>query len=428
MPREKVTFPGHGGQSLAALYDKPDGPPRANVLFAHCFTCSKDIYAATRISSELTKLGYGVLRFDFTGIGASEGEFANTNFSSNVQDLVAAADDMRENGRAPSVLVGHSLGGAAVLSAAKHIPEAKAVATIAAPSSAEHVLHNFHAHVEQIERDGEAAVTLAGRAFTIKKSFLDDVRAQTLTEDARNLKRALLVFHAPLDETVGISNATEIFVAARHPKSFVSLEGADHLLSRKSDAVYVARVLAAWAERYMDVENATGNADVSRSTSAATSGEPAPGDGAVRVRETRANPFQQQITVGRHTLMADEPTSYGGGDTGPSPYDLVAAGLGACTAMTVRMYAERRKLPVERVDVTVRHDKVHVTDCEGCADGETRRIDRFQREVAFSGALDEATRAKLLEIADKCPVHRTLEAGALIETRERNDDSGPGEG
>ncbi len=405
---QKLTFPGSQGTQLAARLDLPAGEPRACALFAHCFTCSKDIFAAARIASELTDRGFAVFRFDFTGLGASEGEFANTNFSSNMADLVHAANFMREMREAPTVLIGHSLGGAAVLGIAGEIPEVKAVATIGAPADAEHVVHNFGAHLDTIEQDGYAEVELAGRKFTIKKQFLDDVKGHTLTDRIAAMRKALLVFHSPVDNTVGIENAAAIFSAAKHPKSFISLDNADHLLSRREDAAYVAEVLSGWASRYL-----RGVDDGSRLDY--------PGKkGVVSVAETGRGKFQQEIVSERHRLLADEPTSYGGLDTGPSPYDLLNMALGTCTSMTIRMYADRKALPLERVRVDVRHDKVHAEDCDACTDeqkGKGGRIDRFERELFLDGDLTADQRQRLKEIADRCPVHRTLEASSVIETK-----------
>ena len=398
---EKVTFPSPSGAGLAARLDRPAGEPRAFALFAHCFTCSKDVFAASRISQALAERGFAVLRFDFTGLGASEGEFANTNFSSNLGDVIAAADHLREQYQAPQLLIGHSLGGAAVLAAAQHVPEAKAVATVGAPFDPAHVSRLFKEAREEIEAKGEAEVTLAGRTFTVRKQFLEDLKEQCSAERIGALRKALLIFHAPLDAIVGIDNAGEIFKAARHPKSFVSLDGADHLLTRRADAVYVAEVLAAWASRYLP---APAEADV-------------PERGReVLVAETRQGRFQQVVRVGRHELRADEPTSFGGDDTGPGPYDYLLAGLGACTSMTVRMYAERKGLPLERVAVRLSHDKIHAQDCEDCETKEGK-LDEITRIVELSGALDDSQRQRLLEIADKCPVHRTLTSEIKIRTR-----------
>jgi uncharacterized OsmC-like protein/alpha/beta superfamily hydrolase len=401
---QAVSFPGAGGHALAARLDVPSAvAPRAYALFAHCFTCSKESKAATFISEALTDAGIAVLRFDFTGLGDSEGDFANTTFSSNVVDLVAAANWLKREHAAPAILVGHSLGGAAVLAAAGRIPEAVAVATINAPADPAHVARLFAGQRAEIDARGEAEVELAGRKFHIRREFLDDVAAQKLASAIAGLRRALIVFHSPRDAIVGIDNASTIFLAARHPKSFVSLDDADHLLTRRADAKYVGAVLAAWASRYLPV----------RATDARSVDGPRD---TVFVRETRTGKFQQEIAIGPHRLLADEPTSVGGEDSGPTPYDLLTAALGACTAMTVRLYADQKKLPLERVRVNLRHNKIHASDCSEC---ETRegRIDRIERVIELEGALDEAMRAKLLAIADKCPVHRTLHAEVSISTR-----------
>jgi putative redox protein len=402
---ERVEFAGSLGNTLAARLDLPSVRPRAYALFAHCFTCSKDIFAASRISAALAEHGVATLRFDFTGLGASEGEFANTNFSSNVQDLVAAADWLRETYAAPALLVGHSLGGAAVLAAAGHMPEVRLVATIGAPADAEHVVQNFSAHLDQIEQTGQAEVSLAGRPFTIRKQFLDDVRGVELAEKIAKLKRALVVFHSPLDETVGVDNASKIFTAAKHPKSFVSLGRADHLLSRREDAIFVASTLAAWVERVLPGESAT------------ESGVEQPEAGVVRVRETGHGRYQQEIAVEGHRLLADEPASVGGDGTGPSPYDYLSAALGACTTMTLRMYAEHKQLDLPRVSVDVSHGKVHASDCKDCGEGREGRIDRFERVLSVDGDLSAELREKLVEIAGKCPVHKTLEKSSVVVTR-----------
>lgn len=399
----KVTFTGAGGEALAARLDLPAGRPRAYALFAHCFTCNKDIFAAARIAGGLAERGFAVLRFDFTGLGASEGDFANTNFSSNVADLLRAADFLREHYEAPQLLIGHSLGGAAVLAAAAGVPEARAVATIAAPADPAHVAKHFTEAQLEIEARGEAEVLLVGRPFRIKKQFLDDIATHRLEAAIGGLKKALMVFHAPRDATVSIDNASRIFLAARHPKSFVSLDDADHLLSRRSDAVYVAEVLAAWAGRYLTPQAADALADA-----------PA---GAVVVAETGEGKFTQHVAAGRHHLMADEPEAVGGLDMGPSPYDFLLAALGSCTSMTLRLYAERKGLSLERTRVTLSHEKIHAEDCATC---ETRegKIDRIRRVIELTGNLTPEERRRLLEIADKCPVHRTLHSEILIETAE----------
>jgi uncharacterized OsmC-like protein/alpha-beta hydrolase superfamily lysophospholipase len=404
MPAVPFFFSNAKGERLAGRLDSPPGEARAYALFAHCFTCGKDSLAARRISDALTTLGIAVLCFDFTGLGSSEGEFANTTFSSNVADLVAAADHLRATKRAPAILIGHSLGGAAVLAAAAQVPEARAVVTIAAPSDPVHVAGLFKDRLDELKTEGEIDVHLAGRPFRIRRSFLDDVAEQRLTGQIAELRKALLIFHSPTDEIVGIDNASRIFLAAKHPKSFVSLADADHLLSRKSDALYVANVIAAWAARYLDmVQKADGDAPT----------EPR----VVTVRETQAGHLQQEIIAGKHHLIADEPVAVGGGDSGPNPYDLLLAALGACTSMTLRLYAERKALPLDRVTVRLRHGRIHAADCETCETKEGM-IDHIDRAITLDGALDAAQRARLMEIADKCPVHRTLTSEVDIRTTE----------
>ncbi len=400
---EKLSFTGAQGDTLAARLDLPAGPPVAYALFAHCFTCSKDIFAASRISAALAEKGIAVLRFDFTGLGHSDGEFANTNFSSNVADLIAAAEHLREFREAPEILIGHSLGGAAVLAAAAQIPEARAVATIGAPYDPAHVTHNFAAALETIQRDGEAEVDLGGRPFVIRRQFVDDVEKQKQETAIAGLRKALLVLHAPGDDVVGIENASQIFLAARHPKSFVSLDAADHLLGRKADAAYAGAVIAAWAERYVDTPDAPATRPMAK-------------PGQVLVQETGNGPFAQHVATDRHVLTADEPESYGGKDSGPTPYDLLLAGLGACTAMTMRMYANRRKLPLNQVTVELDHKKIHATDCAECETAEGK-IDRIHRVITIDGPdLTAEQREKLVEIADKCPVHRTLHSEVWVDT------------
>ncbi len=248
---EKITFIGADGQKLAARIDTPDGDIKAYALFAHCFTCTKDIFAASRIAKVLKERGIAVVRFDFTGLGASEGDFANTNFSSNVEDLVSAANFMRDEFQAPAILIGHSLGGSAVLAAAHKIPEARAVVTLGSPADVAHVAHNFKNDREKIMRDGEADICLVGRPFKIKKQFIEDIEGVKLQHHVNNLKKALLVMHAPLDQTVGIENAGQLFSWAKHPKSYVSLDDADHLISRAEDAEYAANVIATWVMKYI---------------------------------------------------------------------------------------------------------------------------------------------------------------------------------
>ena len=403
MPHERFQFTGSEGQQLAAALDLPEREPIAYALFAHCFTCGKDGLAARRIAAALSAKGVAVLRFDFTGLGSSEGDFANSTFSSNVVDLVLAAEHLRKARKSPAILIGHSLGGAAVLAAAARIPEARAVVTIAAPSDPAHVTGLFAERIEDIRRDGKAEVSLAGRPFRIRSEFLDDIAEHKLMADVAKLHKALLIMHAPTDDTVGIDNATRIFVAAKHPKSFVSLAGADHLLTQRSDSAYVADIIAAWVTRYLDSVAPEQAADANAAPRR------------VVVRETRSSKFQQTVTVGPHHLLADEPVAAGGEDSGLGPYDFVLAGLGACTSMTMRLYAERKSLPLERVTVTLKHSKIHAEDCAEC-ETKAGMLDQIDRVIAMEGTLDAEQRGKLMEIADKCPVHRTLTSEARILT------------
>jgi putative redox protein len=399
---EKFCFEGHDGSELVGRLDRPEGVVRGTALLAHCFTCSKDLAAARRIAGRLAARGMAVLRFDFTGLGHSGGEFSNTNFSSNVEDLVLAAQELENRLGAPQLLVGHSLGGAAAVAAAVRLPSVRAVVTMGAPADPSHVAGVFAEKVPEIREKGEAEVELAGRSFTIRRQFLEDIEQTRLAEDLGKLGAALLVLHAPRDEIVGIDNAAALFGAARHPKSFVTLDDADHLLTREADAEYAAEVIVAWSARYLEL------APEERPQAAP--------EGVVRVSEAGGQGFLQDITVdGRHSLLADEPEELGGTDRGPSPYQFLAAALGACTTMTLRMYASRKGLPLEAVTCDVTHDKCHREAAKepGGAGG---KIDVFRRTLHLRGELDPPTRERLLAIADKCPVHRTLHAEVRIET------------
>ena len=401
MPTERFTFQGHDGAELAARLDLPDGPLLGTALFAHCFTCGKDIPAARRIASRLAAGGIAVLRFDFTGLGHSGGEFGNTTFSSNVADLHAARGALMARGMKPSLLIGHSLGGAAVLKAAADMDGIKAVATIGAPYDPGDVTHNFSGALEDIKSKGKAEVNLGGRPITIGQAFVEDVCGETLGDAIKSTKAAHLVLHAPTDSIVGIENAEAIFKAARHPKSFVTLDTADHLITNGDDAEYAAEVIAAWSTRYLDLPKL-----------AAPIGAP---EGVVRVAEADPKGFLQDVTHGpTHHTLADEPIAYGGTNRGMTPYGFLSAGLGACTSMTIRMYARRKRWPLEHVYVDVTHDKVHGQDVEPAAAG---KVDHFMRHIYLEGDLDTEQRQKLLEIADKCPVHRSLEASSVVKTK-----------
>jgi putative redox protein len=403
MASQALTFANASGELLAATIDLPvNGKPRGYALFAHCFTCGKDLKALRHISRALTARCIAVLRFDFTGLGASEGEFADTTFSSNVADLVAAARHLEAEYAAPQILVGHSLGGTAVLAAAAQLPSVKAVATIGAPCDAAHVVHHFEEHKAKIEEDGEAEVNLGGRPFRIRKALLDDLAGQSMGEAIHRLGRALLIFHSPVDRVVGIDNATSIYQAALHPKSFVSLDQADHLVSDEADAEYIGTVIAAWASKYVAALGPTWRDE--------TQGEERV------IARIGAQGFVTEIDAGGHPLVADEPVALGGCDQGPSPYQLLNAALGACTAMTLRMYAERKQLPLEGVRVRLAHAKVHAKDCADCPQ-DTSRVDVIEREIELDGDLDDAQRQRLLEIADRCPVHRTLHEAVVVRSR-----------
>ncbi|RMH69967.1 MAG: OsmC family protein [Bacteroidetes bacterium] len=410
MRRTKLSFPGSQGALLAARLDLPaDDDPIALAVFAHCFTCSKNLHAVSHISRALVQQGFGVLGFDFTGLGESEGRFSETSFSSNVQDLVAAAAFLEREWAAPRILIGHSFGGTAVLHAAGRLPSVRAVATIGAPYDPKHVTHLFDRSLEAIESDGEARVDLGGRPFTITKAFIEDLEAHDVDEVIRSLKRALLIFHSPVDQIVGIENAERIYRAARHPKSFISLDTADHLLTQEADARYVGAVLAAWVRKYIDVPQEEVK-------------HPEPADNVV-VARIGASGYRTEILANGHALVADEPRSVGGTNTGPTPYDLLVAGLGACTAMTLRMYADRKKWPLDGVTVRLKHEKVHAEDCLD-ENGRPRKIDRIERVLDVAGALDEPQRQRLVEIANRCPVHRTLEGDVRVVTRLEDEAGG----
>jgi len=399
MPTTDFDFTNDAGQQLSGTLETGASGPKAYAIFSHCFTCNKNALAAVRISRGLAEQGIGVLRFDFTGLGKSEGQFGQ-GLSSDVQDIVCAARAMDMQGMAPQLLVGHSFGGAAVLAAAGALPEIQAVSVIGAPFAAEHVLKHIGEALGDASAD-RVPVSIGGREFSLGADFVEDIKSHNQHERIATLGRALLVMHSPVDEIVSIDNASSIFSAARHPKSFVSLDSSDHLLLRKADADYAANVIAAWAQRYLDDRD-----------------EEVPPKHGVRVEETRAGKFQVKVITHSTTFMADEPSSVGGLDSGPTPYDLLSAGLGACTAMTCRLYADRKGWPLYRVVVEVGHS------------GKTASSpDLFVRQIGFQGDLDAAQSARLFEIADLCPVHRTLTEGATVETehlpRDIPDDGAP---
>lgn len=403
MKTQKLSFTNQAKTRLAGRLDLPaDDEPIAYTLFAHCFTCNKNLKAVANISRALTAARIAVLRFDFTGLGQSEGDFAETGLSSNVDDLIAAAEFLAENYAPPSILVGHSLGGTAALLAAHRIPSVKAVATIGSPADPKNVTRLLGNQKEVIVREGAAEVSIGGRPFRIKKEFVDELERTQMKDVLRKLRKALLIFHSPLDQIVSIDNAAELFQMALHPKSFVSLDKADHLLSDERDSRYVGAVIAAWARKYIQVSEPKAVHTVQE-------------DNRV-VAQNNTESYRTEIMVRGYTIVADEPVAAGGTDTGPTPYDLLVAGLGACTAMTLRMYAQRQGWPMESVVVRLEHEKIHAKDCPEC-DQSNPRIDRIEREIEINGALNVDQKRRLMEIADKCPVHRTLHSEVLIPTR-----------
>ncbi len=439
MTTERITFHGAQGDRLAARLDRPvHGPPRAWALFAHCFTCSKDLRSVRHIARALNQEGIAVLRFDFTGLGESEGDFADTSFSSNIEDLVAAGRFMEEGYGPPQLLIGHSLGGAAVLHAAHQLPSVRAVATLGAPSDPAHVLQHFEGSQDELEQEGQASVSIAGRSFRVKKEFVEDIREARMEEVVGSLKRALLILHSPVDAVVGIDHATRLFKMARHPRSFISLDDADHLLLDEVDARYAGQAMAGWASRYMGVlEPGSEERDAGArkaGAEAASSGEDggtgvaldepdSPMEQERVVSRTPAGGFRTDVWADGHYLLADEPKGVGGTDEGPTPYDLLGAALATCTTMTLRMYADRKGWPLEEARVAVRHKKVHMQDEKAATSNgkgtESDRMDRLEREVELVGALTDEQRERLLEIANRCPVHRTLSAGVHMSTALR---------
>lgn len=395
----KVNFPNKEGLELTGYIDLPlNQSPHNFVLFAHCFTCNKNFRAPRNISESLTMRGYGVMRFDFTGLGESDGEFADSNFSGNVDDLLAAAEFLQQDYQAPSLLIGHSLGGAAVIFAASLLSSVKAVATIGTPSKVDHVSHLLQSGIEEIKKEGKAVINIGGRDFTIKEQFLEDLKENHLSDILEDFRKALLILHSPRDKTVSIDNAEELYLKAWHPKSFVTLDTADHLLSRQEDSLYAGQVIGSWATRYLEIPE---QSDLdSEHQVVANLGEEG---------------FTTQIKAGDHYFVADEPVKVGGNNFGPTPYELISAALAACTSMTVQMYARRKKWEVENVETHVSYSRSHAKDCREC-DSDSAKIETFNRLVSIKGELDEKQKNRLLEIADRCPVHRTLTSYATVST------------
>ncbi len=400
MKSTRITFTNANEIQLSARLDFPaDRKPKHFALFAHCFTCNKDLSAVRNISRALTSNGFGVLRVDFTGLGDSDGAFSETTFSSNIEDLQAAMNYLATEHSAAELIIGHSLGGAAAIVAGAAAEHIKAVATIGAPAHIEHIKKMFTHNVPEILAEGSAEVSIGGRPFTIGKSFLEDLAQRNLIDIVAGMRKAILIAHSPQDTIVSITNAAELYQAAHHPKSFLSLDGADHLLMNSSDSNYVGDMIANWVQRYLPKQP----------EKVLTSEMPV-------VAHIANEGFTTQLLAGGHAITADEPESVGGTNYGPSPYDLLSAALGACTAMTMKMYAERKKWDLQSAYVHLRHGKVHAADCAECEENGSGKIDRFERMIELNGDLDETQRKRLMEIADKCPVHRTLHSEVEVVT------------
>lgn len=403
MKSEKLTFKNSAGVELSARLDIPEEKPLAYALFAHCFTCSKDLSAARNISRALMANGIAVMSFDFTGLGSSDGAFENTNFSSNIKDLMDASEHLSIDHEAPKIIIGHSLGGAAALFAGARLDNIEAVVTVGAPFDPQHVTHLLGDNIEKIEKEGKAEINIGGRPFTVGKTFVDDISIHHPEEVAKSLRKPLLIMHSPQDTIVGIENAAKIYAAAHHPKSYISLDGADHLLSKRKDSEYVGNLIASWVANYI-----IGEKPKQESTTLLKSSS------SVAV-ETKQEGFYSQIKAGDHNLFADEPISVGGTNKGPSPYELLSAALGACTTMTLQMYAKRKKWDLKSARVHIDHNKSHAEDCEDCENA-SAKIDHFERKIELIGDLDESQKNRLLEIADKCPVHKTLHSKVVIKS------------
>ena len=391
------------GLKLQAYLELPaNQKPNHFAIFAHCFSCNSNFNAVKNISRSLSNHGFGVLRFDFTGLGRSEGEFAESHFSANVDDLIDVAQYLEKNYKAASLLVGHSLGGAAVIVAASKLESIKAVATVGAPATVNHVTHLFSHAIDEVADKGEVEVKIGGRPFKINQDFVNDFSKTDLPEITKKLRKPILVMHAPFDSVVGIENAHQIYHNAIHPKSFISLDDADHLLTRSTDSVYVGNMIGAWVDKYFPSEE---------NNMIYTKGEQLVG----HLNLVEDN-FTTSIQTKKHSFIADEPASIGGNDFGPSPYDYLSAGLAACTVMTLKMYAERKKWDLQEVFVYITYSKKHSDDLEIDVEKPTR-FDHLQKKLKFIGDLDEKQTQRLKEIASKCPVHKTLHSETQVITK-----------
>ena len=402
MKNKKLEIKNKKGLKLQAYLELPaNQEPNYYAIFAHCFTCTSTFSAVKNISRALTSYGFGVLRFDFTGLGKSEGEFAESHFSANVDDLLAVSDYLKENHKAPSLLIGHSLGGSAVIVAASKLDNIKAVATIGAPATVNHVKYLFSHDFEDIKTKGEVKVNIGGRPFQINKEFVEDFDKTDLPTMVKNLRKPLLVMHSPIDVIVGIGNAEKIYKSAHHPKSFVSLDNADHLLSDNRDSQYVGNVIGAWVKRYFEpVDNVMLDTD---------------GEQLVAHLNLIENNFTTSIQTQKHSFTADEPESVGGDDFGPSPYDFLSAGLAACTVMTLKLYAERKKWDLQEVFAYITYSKKHSDDLMLDIE-KPMRIDHMSKKLKFIGNLSKEQKERLKEIASKCPVHKTLASKVIFDT------------
>ncbi|EPR66416.1 bifunctional alpha/beta hydrolase/OsmC family protein [Cyclobacterium qasimii] len=401
MNTDRIKIINEKGNELATSIDFPNHQkPKQFALFAHCFTCTSQLNAVRNISQALNNKGIAVVRFDFTGLGKSEGNFANSHFEANVEDLLVVNKYITQHYQAPTLMIGHSLGGAAAIVAAAKLDNIQAIVTIGTPADVEHVTKQFEGQANDLGVEEEAEVVIGGRPFKISGEFINGFKKHNLPETIKSLRKPILVMHSPIDEIVGINNAHEIYHNARHPKSFVSLDNADHLLTKKEDSIYVGDMIASWASRYIDLSPFE---------------TPNPNQHQIVAHLNLAeNNFTTFINTKNHGIIADEPKSVGGFDFGMSPFELVSAGLSACTVMTIKLYAERKKWDLKEVYTYVNHSKEIV-------DGENKDV--FAKSLSFIGNLDESQRERLREIASKCPVHRTLQQSSTIKTEMNNEQS-----